>query len=77
MDPDGSNPVNLGNGHFVTARPAWSPTGRRIVVVSGASTLDIVDADGSNLLRLMTGLHPGTSPGELERVNAPSWRTAN
>jgi len=77
MEPDGSNPVNLANDQFVIARPAWSPTGTRIVVVSGESTLDIRDIDGSNLVRLTTGLHPGTDPGELGRVNAPSWRSVN
>ena len=53
MDPNGTNPVNLSNSQASGA--AWSPDGTKIAFESnrdGTSDLYVMDADGSNQIRI-------------------------
>jgi Tol biopolymer transport system component len=57
MDIDGGNPHRLTQITFADDNfPSWSPDGRRIVFNSGSPRggfdLYVIDADGTNLLRL-------------------------
>jgi Tol biopolymer transport system component len=58
MDADGSNPISLG---VAGGGPRWSPDGRRILFVSGG-TIQVMNADGSQVATLTEGGAPDWSP---------------
>ena len=66
MNADGTDPIHLADGTPATSRPTWSPDSRRIAFATsdnGGSHIWVVNADGSNLQRLMV---PGSG-------SAPDW----
>ena len=66
MNSDGSDQINLTNNPADDWFPTWSPDGKRIVFSSARdgepATIYIMNADGSNLIRL-------TEPGN----SLPAW----
>jgi Tol biopolymer transport system component len=65
---DGTGPRQLTLGGNNEECPAWSPDGRRIAFATdhdGNSEVYVMDADGSNLVRLTN------DPG---RDSDPAWR---
>lgn len=74
-NPDGSSPVVVAHGPAIlTGDPlAWSPDSRRIafttmIVPEKIRTIDVVDADGSHLGRLV----PGAASMTVDRFG-PAW----
>ena len=68
---DGSNPRRLTNHNLDNLAPAWSPTGRQIVFVSGRSgdaQLYMMGADGTGLELLPCG---------QSHCDHPSWSAVN
>ena len=64
INADGSNPVSLG---VRGGSPRWSPDGSRILFTSGGSfntdaSIQVMDADGSNVTTLTNGRSPDWSP---------------
>jgi len=65
MNGDGSGQVRLAmNIGDVVQRLSWSPDSRKIAFIQGQSgqAIYVADADGSNLVRLMTGTTEAASP---------------
>lgn len=72
VDRNGMNMKRLTSEAGVDAEPAWSPKGSRIAYrhldpVSGYSAIWVMDADGSNKVKLTGALESAYS------VGAPSW----
>jgi uncharacterized protein YjdB len=72
VDRNGMNMKRLTSEPGVDAEPAWSPKGdriayRRIDVVTGLSSIWVMDADGANKVNLTEALEGAYS------VGAPSW----
>jgi TolB protein len=68
MNADGSDlHVITSNPRLVYNGPVWSPDGTLIAFISGDANVDIMDADGSNVRRVLDNA-PDCSPG-----NGVSW----
>ena len=72
VDRNGMNMKRLTGEPGVDAEPAWSPKGdriayRRIDLVTGYSSIWVMDADGANKVKLTESLESAYS------VGAPSW----
>jgi len=72
VDRDGLNMKRLTSEVGVDAEPAWSPKGDRIAyrhldVTTGYSSIWVMNADGSNKVKLTAALEPARS------MSAPSW----
>ena len=72
VDRNGMNMKRLTTEPGVDAEPAWSPEGdriayRRIDLVTGLSSIWVMDADGANKVKLTESLEGAYS------VGAPSW----
>jgi len=72
VDRNGMNMKRLTSEPGVDAEPAWSPKGERIAyrhldATTGYSSIWVMDADGSNKVKLTAALEGGWS------MSAPSW----
>ena len=65
MNLDGSNQINLTNDDLPNLYPIWMPDGQQIVLLSardGSFQFYTMNADGSDLQMMDSGLPPSTSP---------------
>ena len=61
MNAEGGNLIRITEDTTVTASPVWSSDGARIAFDDGTSVF-VADADGSNITRVVEGLHPAWRP---------------
>ena len=58
---------------YMDQLPSWSPDGTRIAFVTGDGALHVVEADGSNLLRLIGPSGQGPMRKDYVRRARPAW----
>ena len=71
MNIDGSNQINLTNDDMPHLYPIWMPDGSKIVFLSardGSFQFYTMNADGSDLQMMDSGLPPSTSPEKINLV---------
>jgi len=68
MNLDGSNQINLTNDDMPNLYPIWMPDGQHIVILSardGSLQFYTMNADGSDLQMMDSGLPPSTFPKKI------------
>jgi Tol biopolymer transport system component len=62
MNADGTDQRRLTNNPVYDSQPAWSPDGKKLAFTSDPGMIYIMNADGSNLNKLVDGQQPAWSP---------------
>ena len=75
MQADGSGVIGITPDSAPGIDPSWSPDGSKLVFTqvddTGATSIYVIDADGGNLTRILTG-GPG-DPSWAAIVGSPAW----